>query len=184
MMPELSLNILDIAQNSVAAGASRIEISIAADTRSDRLVVTVSDNGRGMSEEQAARASDPFYTTRTTRRVGLGLPFFEMAAQLTGGDFKIESEPGRGTAVTAVFGLSHIDRMPLGDIAGSFCALVAANPERDFILNVTAGGQGFSADTTAFRAVLGEDVPLDTPEVLAFIKDYINENLAAAGGLD
>ncbi len=183
MMPELSLNILDIAQNSVAAGASLIEISIRINTPADKLEITVLDNGCGMTPEQAARVTDPFYTTRTTRRVGLGVPFLKMAAEMTGGNLRIDSTPGAGTAVTAVFGLSHIDRMPLGGIADTFCALAGPNPDRDFVLALTIDGRSFTADTRDFKKEL-EDVPLSDPEVLVFIRQYIEEHLAALGNID
>ena len=116
MMPEIALNVLDIAQNSVRAEASLIQISVDVDEAADTLTITIEDNGCGMTTEQTARVTDPFFTTRTTRKIGLGVPFFKMAAESTGGSFSIQSEPGVGTKVTAVFGLSHIDRMPLGDI--------------------------------------------------------------------
>ena len=114
MMPEIALNVLDIAQNSVRAEASLIQISVDVDEAADTLTITIEDNGCGMTAEQTARVTDPFFTTRTTRKIGLGVPFFKMAAESTGGSFSIQSEPGVGTKVTAVFGLSHIDRMPLG----------------------------------------------------------------------
>jgi signal transduction histidine kinase len=177
MMPELSLNILDVAQNSVSAGAGLTSISIRADTAADRLTIAISDDGRGMPPEQAARVTDPFFTTRTTRRVGLGIPFFKMAAELTGGSFDIRSEPGVGTTTRAVFGLSHIDRMPLGDIAQTFVSLVGANPHLDFVLSYRVDDCSFVADTREFRAVL-EDISLDAPEVLDFIVGYIGENRA------
>ena len=118
-MQELSLNVLDIAQNSVRAGARLIEIMVDEQPESDIMTITVADDGCGMTPEQAAHVTDPFFTTRTTRRVGLGVPFLKMAAEMTGGGLTIETAPGRGTTVRAVFGLTHIDRMPLGDIAAT-----------------------------------------------------------------
>ena len=114
MMPEIAMNILDVAENSVRAGASLIRITVDISRELDRLNIVIEDNGCGMTAEQVAHVTDPFFTTRTTRKVGLGVPFFKMAAESTGGSFSIESVPGQGTVVTAVFGLSHIDRMPLG----------------------------------------------------------------------
>ena len=114
MMPEIALNILDIAENSVRAEASLIEITVSAQLQEDTLTVVIADNGCGMTREEKESVLDPFYTTRTTRKVGLGVPFFKQAAESTGGSFRIDSEKGKGTAVTAVFGLSHIDRMPEG----------------------------------------------------------------------
>ena len=115
MMPEISLNILDVAENSTRAKASLVEITVDTDVAADTLTVVIKDDGCGMTEEQVAQVIDPFYTSRTTRKVGLGVPFFKYAAESTGGSFFIRSQVGVGTVVTAVFVLSHIDRMPLGD---------------------------------------------------------------------
>ncbi|MEG0853848.1 MAG: ATP-binding protein [Angelakisella sp.] len=175
MMQELSLNVLDVAQNSVKAGATLIAITIAEDTAADRMTITITDNGCGMTAEQVARVVDPFYTTRTTRKVGLGVPFFKMAAELSGGSFSIESRVGEGSTVTAVFGLSSIDRMPLGDMAATMTALIQGNPHIDFVYLRCINGREMTADTRQFRQVL-EGVPLDTPDVIAFIGEYINEN--------
>ncbi len=174
-MQELSLNILDIAQNSVKAKASLITIAVDENPSADTLAIVITDNGCGMSEETAKAAVDPFYTTRTTRRVGLGLPFIKMAAEMTGGSFSIESALGAGTMVKAVFGLHHIDRMPLGDMCSTMLTLISGSPQIDFVYTHSNGGQAFIMDTRQFREVLG-DVPLNAPEVLAFIKDYITEN--------
>ena len=177
MMPEISLNILDVAQNSVVADSTLTVIDVAAETSADRLTVTISDNGKGMTVEQLERVTDPFFTTRTTRSVGLGIPFLKMACELAGGEFGIESEPGVGTTTRAVFGLSHIDRMPLGDIAGTFAALVGPNAGIDFVLRYRVDERSFVADTREFREVLGE-VSLGEPQVLEFITSFIHENRA------
>ncbi|MEG2174345.1 MAG: ATP-binding protein [Oscillospiraceae bacterium] len=181
-MQELSLNILDVAQNSVSADATLITIDIVCSTVNDALSITICDNGFGMDADQVARVTDPFYTTRTTRKVGLGIPFFKMAAEMTGGEFSIQSTPGVGTTTTAHFVLSHIDRMPLGDIAGTFTALVGSNPQLDFMLTCQKDEKSFAADTRAFREILRE-VPLSAPEVLSFIDEYIRENLILIGSL-
>ena len=182
MMPELSLNVLDIAQNSVRADASLTEIRVTVDTPADKLTIVVSDNGCGMTEEQIEKVTDPFFTTRTTRKVGLGVPFFKMAAEITGGEFNITSKLGVGTTTTAVFGLSNIDRMPLGDMAGTISSLVGMNPERDFIYTFDRDGKSFTLDTREFREILGEDVSLSEPDVMAYITAYINENTEECGG--
>ena len=174
-MQELSMNILDIAQNSVKADATRIEISVLEDPSADSMLVEIADNGCGMDAETVRRVTDPFYTTRTTRRVGLGLPFFKMAAELTNGDLRVESQPGQGTRVTARFGLTHIDRAPLGDMAQTMCALIGCNPELDFSYTHAVGNESYTADTAEFRQVL-EGVPLSEPEVLAFLAEYIKEH--------
>ena len=173
-MRELSLNVLDIAQNSIAAGAALTEITVQEDTADDRIVITVKDNGRGMTPEQVRKVSDPFYTTRTTRKVGMGIPLFRMAADMAGGGLSIASAPGKGTTVTATFVRSHIDRMPLGDMTGTVVALIRMNPDRDFRYVRRYNDREFALDTRELRGVLG-DVPLDTPEVAAWISGYIEE---------
>ncbi len=174
-MQELSLHILDLAQNSVAAGATLVEIAVREDRARDRLTIAITDNGRGMTAQQAQRVTDPFYTARTTRKVGLGIPFFKMAAQQTGGSFQLQSRPGGGTCVQGIFVPSNVDCLPLGDMAETFCALVGCNPGIDFVYTHEVDGRGYHADTRQFRQVL-EDVPLSEPAVLAFIRNYIKEN--------
>lgn len=173
MMPEISLNILDVAQNSLSAKATLVEITIDADTKKDTLYVTIKDNGCGMTKEQIERVSDPFYTTRKTRKVGLGIPFFKAAALATGGEFKIDSDVGVGTVVTAVFVLSHIDRMPMGDITSTMQSLITMNSSVDFLYTYKVDDRQFVLDTVAFREVLG-DVPFDNYEVSEYIRDYLS----------
>ena len=127
-MEDLSLHILDVVENSVAAAAATVEIHIVEDTLNDRLSLEIRDDGEGMDEETRDRALDPFFSTRTTRRIGLGLPLLAQAAREGGGDLELESEPGRGTRVRAVFQLSHPDRKPLGDVAASLVAILAGRP--------------------------------------------------------
>ncbi len=181
MMPEISLNVLDVAENSTRAGASLVQITVDADFEKDRLSITIADDGCGMSAEQVKQVTDPFYTSRTTRKVGLGVPFFKYAAESTGGSFSIESREGVGTTVTAVFVLSHIDRMPLGDITSTIHTLVVYHPETDFLYRYTYNGHSFALDTREFREILG-DVPFDTPEISEYIKDYLTENKQEADG--
>ena len=128
-MQDLSLHILDIVENSLAASATRVEIAIVEDTREDLLSLVIRDNGRGMDAEARKQALDPFYTTRTTRRVGLGLSLLAQAAQQSGGAIEIVSEPGRGATVKAVFQLSHPDRKPLGDVAETLRTILCGRPE-------------------------------------------------------
>lgn len=141
-MQELSLNILDIAENSVKAGASLITVAVCYRPAADRLTVTITDDGCGMDAETVRRVCDPFYTTRTTRRVGMGLPLWKMAAEMTGGAMTVESVPGAGTTVTAVFGLSHIDRLPLGDLPQTMATLIGAARKRTSGWNLTMMGRG------------------------------------------
>ncbi len=178
MMEELSLNILDVAENSVSAGASLVEIEITEDTKANTLGIIIADDGCGMTKEQVAQVCDPFYTARTTRKVGLGVPFFKMAAELSGGSFIINSVPGLGTEVRAVFQLNHIDRMPLGDMTATMLTLIQGSPEIDFMYTHSIDKKTMVMDTRVFRAIL-EGVPLSEPEVLAFIRNFMEENMAA-----
>lgn len=180
-MPEISLNVLDVAENSTRAGASLVTITVDADFACDRLTVTIDDNGCGMTPGQVAQVTDPFFTSRTTRKVGLGVPFFKLAAESTGGSFAITSEPGVGTTVTAVFVLSHIDRMPLGDMNTTIHTLVIYHPDTDFVYRYQYNGHSFTMDTREFRQVLG-DIPFDSPDISAYIMDYLNENKQETDG--
>ncbi len=175
MLTELSLNVLDIAENSTRAKASLIKISICAKEDNDLLTISIEDNGCGMTEEQLAQISDPFFTSRTTRKVGLGIPFFKYAAEITGGTFTIQSKIQVGTIVNASFVLSHIDRMPMGDITSTIHNLIVYHPECDFIYNYTYNQNSFTLDTREFREILG-DVPFDVPEISEYIKNYLTEN--------
>ncbi len=181
MMTEISLNILDVAENSTKAGASLVQITVDADFPADQLTVTIIDDGCGMTPDQVQKVTDPFFTSRTTRKVGLGVPFFKFAAESTGGTFSIESEAGVGTTVTAIFILSHIDRMPLGDISSTIHTLVVYHPETDFVYTYRYNDREFVLDTREFKEILG-DVPFSTPEVSAYILDFLNENKLETDG--
>lgn len=180
-MTEISLNVLDIANNSIRAEASLIEIIIQIQRDMDKLTIIIADNGCGMTKTQIEKVEDPFFTTRTTRKVGLGVPFFKMAAESTGGSFRIESTPGVGTTVTAVFGLSHIDRMPLGDMNSTMHTLITLNTQIDFLYRYVFDDKEFTLDTREFREILN-DVPLNSPEVSAYIKEYLQENQLEVDG--
>ena len=175
MLPEISLNILDISQNSISAKATLIEISLDIDTGKHQLAVSIKDNGTGMSKDALASVTDPFFTTRTTRKVGLGIPFFKQAAECTGGTFSIRSISGKGTHVTAVFHTDHIDCMPLGNINSTIYTLVTMNDTIDFYYEYRVNGEAFHLDTKEMREILG-DVPFGQPEVSAFLRDYLEEN--------
>ena len=169
------MHILDVAQNSISAGAKNIYVGIDEDTARDTLSITINDDGCGMTPEFLEKVTDPFTTTRKTRRVGLGLPLFKAAAEMTGGSFEIQSAVGAGTKLTAVFGLSHIDRMPLGDIATTVMQLVMAAPETDFVYRRSKDGEAFELSTAEVRRIM-EGIPIDAPEVLEFIHSFIQEN--------
>lgn len=181
MMTEISLNVLDVSENSTRAGAQLVSISVTADRVRDILTIVIADNGCGMTAEQAAHVTDPFFTTRTTRKVGLGIPFFKYAAESTGGSFHIESEPGKGTTVTAVFGLSHIDRMPLGDMNATIHNLIVYHPDTDFVYTYTYNDASFTLDTRQMREILG-GIPLNSPEISDYIMEFLRENQQETDG--
>ena len=174
-MKELSLNILDIAENSVKARASLTQILLS--ETANTLTLTIADDGCGMDAETVARVTDPFYTTRTTRKVGMGVPLFRMATEMAGGDLNIHSVIGQGTTVTATFALTHIDRMPLGDMAGTVSTLIRLNPDLDFVYRHEVDGQFFELDTRDLREVL-DDVPLSEPDVMEWIDGNMAEGLS------
>ena len=175
-MRELSLNVLDVAQNSVSADASEIEIEVSRDTAARTLRIGIYDNGKGMTEEQVRAVRDPFYTTRTTRKVGLGVPLFKMAAEMTGGTLEIESAVGVGTKVKALFHTDHVDFVPLGDMANTIVTLAAMNESIRFLYRYEVDGRAFTFDTQEIRTVLG-DVPMNDPGIMNWMTAYINENM-------
>jgi hypothetical protein len=176
-LKELSLHILDIAKNSVKAKASLITINIEEDEGNNLLTIEIIDNGCGMSEDFLKTVKDPFSTTRTTRKVGMGISLFEAAAIQCGGGLKIESKLGKGTRVETTFELNSIDRAPIGDMAGTMTTLISGSPEIDFIYSHKINGKEFMLKTEEIKEVLG-DVPLDLPEVIMWIDGYIKEGLS------
>ncbi|MDL2237779.1 ATP-binding protein [Christensenellaceae bacterium OttesenSCG-928-K19] len=174
-MKEISLHIMDIVQNSISAHASLIEVAIEISQDEDTLSVSITDNGDGMSEEMVEHVTSPFVTTRTTRRVGLGISLLAAGVQSTGGSFRVDSKLGEGTKVVATYGLTHIDRPPVGDFAGTMHTLIVSNPSIDFVVCFSVNSREEQLDTREVRAVLGEDVPLDTPDVSLWIKENLEE---------
>ena len=173
-MKELSLHILDIVKNSVTAGADNIRILLTEDA-SHALTVVIEDDGKGMSPEFLAQVADPFTTTRTTRKVGMGIPLYRMAAEQTGGTLRIESTEGEGTTVTAVFHTDHVDCAPMGDLAGVVSLLVQGSPWVDFHLERTTPKGFYYFSTAELREELGGDVALDEPEVFLWLNGYLEE---------
>jgi len=171
-MKELSLNILDLVQNSLAAGAKNVTIEIRESIAEDNLCIKISDDGSGMDPDFLSRVTDPFTTTRTTRKVGMGIPLMKMEAEMADGSFVINSEKGKGTKLCAIFRLSHIDRLPLGDIASTMIVLVQGSPDVDFIYIRQNDSDTFEFKTSEIREVLG-GLSLGAPEVLNWIHDYI-----------
>ena len=176
MMRELADNIMDIAQNSISAGASLTEVHIRVCHEEDRIAFTFRDNGCGMSEELVKAVIEPFTTTRKTRKVGLGLPLLKQTAEMTGGTLEIQSAVGVGTVVTATFGLGHIDRPPMGDVAGAWFSLVVMNPETDFLFTYDYDGQAFTFDTREVREAVAP-IPLNQMEISAWIKDCLTSEI-------
>ena len=178
-MKELSLNILDIAGNSVKAGATRAEVLIV--ETDDTLSLIFKDNGCGMTKQQVENVTDPFFTTRTTRNVGLGIPFLKLAAEQTGGSFSIESATkeespeNHGTTTTAVFFKNSIDFTPLGDVISTVTTLIQGSPQIDWRFSHTYGEKEVCIDTAEIRSVLGDDVPLDSYEVIELIRSSLEE---------
>ena len=175
-MKELSLNILDIVQNSITAGAEHIGIALLEDT-DGKLRMTVCDDGCGMSRETLARVTDPFCTSRKTRKVGMGIPLLRLAAEQTGGSFEITSKKGVGTSTKAVFHSDSIDFTPLGDMTSTVTVLISMNTDRDFIYRRSADEKEFVLDTREIKNIL-DGVPLDNPDVVQWMKEYIDENTA------
>lgn len=174
-MKELSLNILDIAENSQKAKATLTEIIL--NETEDTLILEIKDNGTGMSEQTLNCVTDPFYTTRTTRNVGLGIPLLKLAAEQTGGNFKITSKTegeSRGTCVTAAFNKNHIDFTPIGDTVSSVVTLIQGHPDADFLFKHSCNSGEVSLDTRELRGILG-DVPLNSYEVIKWIGEYLSE---------
>lgn len=173
-MEDLSLHILDIAENSIRAQAANIRIAIDENWDTDRFVLEIQDDGRGMDNETLNRALDPFFSTKKTRRFGLGLSLLADAARAANGHFHIDSTPGKGTIVRASFQASHIDRQPLGDIPQTLITLIMGHPDIDFLYTHTTGGSSLHFDTKDIRKQL-EDIPLNHPEVIALLKKTIQK---------
>ena len=181
-MTDLSLYILDITMNSVRAGAKNIEVKL--EEINKVLTVTITDDGCGMTAEQVEKLSNPFFTTRTTRKVGLGIPFLRMLAEQTGGRVDIESKSDaefedHGTTVTAVFHSDHIDFVPLGDLVETMITLVQGSPDIDFVYSHTSDeGTAVGMDTREMRAILVDDIPLNSYEILEFIRGFLKDQYA------
>jgi len=175
-MEDLSLHILDIVENSLDAGARRVKILLEEDEQKDLLSFEIADDGKGMDREMVKRALDPFVTTKTTRKVGLGLPLLAQAVKAANGKLTIQSRPDKGTRVKATFQLSHIDTKPLGDIPQTLVTLIVGHPHADFLYSHKIGRSRYAFDTRELRAGM-DGVPLQTPEVVGFIKKNIKDGL-------
>ncbi len=175
-MEDLSLHILDVAENSVAAGARRIEIAITEDVSRDLLTIEIVDDGKGMGSDEVEKAADPFYTSRTTRRVGLGLALLDEAARMANGELSVQSAVGHGTKVTASFQRSHVDRKPMGSMAETLVSLFMMYPETEIEYRHRKNGKEFSFDTKELKRQLGVDTLRDS-KLLNELKEIINGKL-------
>lgn len=163
-----------------------MKIYVSVQNKQDRLLIRIQDNGCGMDAEQIEKVQDPFFTTRKTRKVGLGVPFFKQAAECTGGSFSIRSQKGMGTEVEAVFKLSSIDRMPLGDLSGVIHTLIVFNQDTvDFLYTYEYDDKKFTLDTRQWKEILGKEISFQSTEVSDFIMDYLMEQkIFTDGGIE
>ncbi len=175
-MRELSLHILDVAEIGVTAGADCIQILVEEARTEYLLKIVIQDNGSGLPPEKRDKLTDPFVTTRTTRRVGLGLPLLAAAAERCEGDFKVTSETDEGTRVVATFQYNHIDRAPLGDMAATITTLIMGNPDIDFVYTHIVDGRDFSLDTREIKTEM-EDLSLTDPLVIHQLTKTIRNSL-------
>ncbi|MDJ0985000.1 MAG: ATP-binding protein [Desulfobacterales bacterium] len=176
-MRELSLHILDVVENGITAGGNCIWIEVEEDLKADQLKIVIRDNGHGMPVEKMQNINDPFITSRTTRRVGLGLSLLAAAAERCEGKLRVDTEPGKGTEVETTFQHSHIDRAPLGDMAATVTTLIIGNPEIDFVYSHLIDGREFSLDTREIRAEM-EDLSLSDPVFIHHLTESIRTSLA------
>ena len=181
-MKDLSMHILDISRNSIEADAEELSISMTV-SGDNILTIIFKDNGRGMSPEMVKNVTDPFVTTRTTRKVGLGLPFLKMNAELTGGNLFIESEQKKGTTVTVNFNLQHIDCLPYGDLGSVFSQILGGNPDKKFLFTFATQKESFALNSTEIWEMMTES-GLSQLKMMILIKDMINENLEEIGMVD
>jgi anti-sigma regulatory factor (Ser/Thr protein kinase) len=175
-MKEISLHIMDLLQNSIRAEASIIQIVVEEQVNENQLKIVIEDNGHGMSPDILKRAMDPFFTSRTTRKVGLGISLFKQLVEQCNGDLAITSEEGKGTRLMAHMDLNHIDRQPMGDIAGVMVLLFSANPEIRFMYSHETEKGKYEVDTLEIKDILGE-IPVYSPDIIHFLKEMIQENL-------
>lgn len=176
-MKDLSMHIMDILQNSTRAKATEITLEVLEDSAKDTLTLIFKDNGCGMDEEMVQKVINPFFTTRTTRKVGLGLPLLKQNTEMTGGSMVIDSKVGMGTTVTAVFGLTHLDTPPMGDLAGTVILTVSANPDIRFLFHFKRDEEvDYWLDTNEIYEIL-DGLSINDPDVIASLKEMVEENI-------
>lgn len=179
-MKDIALHIMDIVRNSVEAKAQNVAIIFSLDKGKGTLLIIIKDDGCGMDSDLVKRVTDPFTTTRTTRKVGMGLPLFKMSAEQTGGFLTIKSEKDKGTEVLAVFKVGHIDCVPLGDLAGTLTLLISGNPGVNYSLEFFVGDELFELNTSDIQEIIGSSA-IGQPKVIRFIKEMIQENMENLG---
>lgn len=177
-MKDLSMHIMDILQNSTRAKATEVTLRVIENPTDDTLTLQFIDNGCGMSPEMVNNVINPFFTTRTTRKVGLGIPLLKQNAELTGGSLHIQSEVGKGTEVTAVFGLTHIDRPPMGDLAGTVVLTASAYPTIRFIFQYKNQNVDYVFDTDEVNEAL-DGISIQEPEIIQYLREMIEEQINA-----
>jgi anti-sigma regulatory factor (Ser/Thr protein kinase) len=177
---ELALHILDIARNSLEAGATKLSVTVTERPSEDTLQVVVRDNGRGMDSQALSHAADPFYTTRTTRRVGLGLSLLKAACERCDGEFNVQSKPGKGTEIRCTLKLRHLDRPPLGDMGKAVQALACEAERTELCYRHRVGAKTFKIDTVQLQKELGE-VPITDPRVLCWLAEFVKNGIVSVG---
>lgn len=175
-MNDLSLHIIDIIQNSLSAGASLIKLTVGQKSSENLLFIEIEDNGKGMTEQQVNSLDNPFFTSRTTRRVGMGIPLFRDSARQSGGSLVVTSQLGKGTKVTATFELNNIDCPPLGDVANTLILMVSANPNIDFLFRYIFEESEYIFDTVEIKEIL-EDLPINDPSVIRMLTGMVDANI-------
>lgn len=180
-MNELSLNILDVAYNSITAKAKNLEIKVDISSKNNLIIIDIIDDGSGMDKDFLSKVTDPFATSRSTRRVGLGLPLFKMTAELSGGKFSIDSQKGKGTQVKASFLLDSIDRPPLGDLASTITILINGAGECDISLAYVVDNKDYIFSTKEVKEVLGQQDLTDIT-ILEYLKQMIEDNIKLING--
>jgi anti-sigma regulatory factor (Ser/Thr protein kinase) len=175
-MEDISSHIMDIVMNSVTAGAKHISIALEKDPGNAMLRLTVADDGVGMDAETAQKVQDPFFSTKTGRKVGLGIPLLKGTAETTGGSFELRSKKGEGTTITATFDSRHPDLPPLGNMRDTFLVLAVSHPDVDFDIRYCVDGRDLRLDTGELKKEL-DGVPLNHPEVISFISKFLDEHL-------
>ncbi|WP_294579867.1 ATP-binding protein [uncultured Thomasclavelia sp.] len=176
-MQEIAMNILDIAYNSIRAGATMIKVLITDSLKQNIIEIKIIDNGKGMDKETLTKVTDPFYTTRTTRKVGLGIPIFKENIEATGGHFDIESTVNIGTSVTGIFVKDHLDTPPMGNIVDTMVTLIQADEKINYIFEYNTDDFNFTLDTCQIKEILGNDVSITEPQIIMWLKDYMKEGL-------